>query len=641
MASNLIQNHRSLSILWGIATHRITPDKNALALRTPPGALGPPRFLRRQGMALRVLACGFVLSQVLLVHAGEIFSEPFLGVRHIQRVESSPRPLFINVLELDLESPELSFQVTPGGSHPRPFGTNGLPMETVRQTTRAYSNSVGAQLAVNASFYSTACSGCSNWANNLGLTVSNGDAYSPWEAPFTANFDDALNITQQNQAAIVRMPSSTPTGYETNPNVPLYNAVTGSHRLLSNGVNVAPGPSASDNLTQLHPRTAAGVTAGGKLVLMTVDGRQTGFSEGVTLVELAALLADYGVVNAINLDGGGSTSMVINPYGDVDSYGNALAGRLSNSPSETERAVGSNLAVFAAANPVYTPPRQVPAPPQSTLILDNFETGQGRFGGNLSASPSNYGVASASNSLRVMNESGLGQASQRLVVKSSNPSTPGLELTHLSSGGSPSNNPSLSSTGYLGFYLKVHPTGLETGDLLTSVVVNDGSQLERGVLQTIVADGQWHLYQWDLGNSESWEASIGGNGQIDATQVTLHGLHFSADSNIDFTVFIDMVAHNPLGGLAPSYPLGDFNRDFQVNDIDYQVWKTTFGSAVPHGTGADGNRDGIVNLADYTVWRDQLGQATSAIGATTIPEPSAIAVALICLPMAIASWLRS
>ncbi len=42
-----------------------------------------------------------------------------------------------------------------------------------------------------------------------------------------------------------------------------------------------------------------------------VDGRQPGFSEGVTLVELAELLADYGVVNAINLDGGGSVSMVV------------------------------------------------------------------------------------------------------------------------------------------------------------------------------------------------------------------------------------------------------------------------------------------------------------------------------------------
>lgn len=59
-----------------------------------------------------------------------------------------------------------------------------------------------------------------------------------------------------------------------------------------------------------HPRTAAGVTADGALVLMVVDGRQDA-SRGVDLDELAVLLRDVGAVDALNLDGGGSSTLVV------------------------------------------------------------------------------------------------------------------------------------------------------------------------------------------------------------------------------------------------------------------------------------------------------------------------------------------
>ena len=273
------------------------------------------------------------------VPATEIVDEPFLGVRNIHQTETSPRRLNINVIEIDLTTPGLRFRVTPGGPHPRPNGSNGIPMETVRTTPRQFANDIGAQIAINGSFYSSQSIGGVLWANNLGLTASNGEKYSPWELPSSANFDDALNITRLNEAAIVRMAAAIPTGFETNPPVSVYNAITGSHRIVTNGVNVAPPPG-SDNLTLVHPRTAVGVTADNKLLLMTVDGRQSGFSEGVNLVELANLMLSHGAHNAINLDGGGSTQMVMNYYGD------AAQALLVNSPSEAERLVGASLAVF-------------------------------------------------------------------------------------------------------------------------------------------------------------------------------------------------------------------------------------------------------------------------------------------------------
>ncbi len=278
--------------------------------------------------------------------ATQVITQPFLGVERIYQTETSPRPLKINVAIIDLTAPGISFEMTPrAANYPGPI-INGSPGETVRQTTRQFADAVGAQVAINGSYYASLTQNGVNWANNLGLTASNGDHYSPWENPFsTTDFRDALNISQNNQALIVKMPGSIPTGFETNPPVTLYNTVTGFGRLVQNGVNVA---ASSCSPCGLNPRTAVGVTADNKLVMMVVDGRQTGYSEGLTMIETANFMMNYGAVDAIDLDGGGSSTMVMNFYND------ASASQVLNTPSDgTERAVGDNLAVFALPNGDY------------------------------------------------------------------------------------------------------------------------------------------------------------------------------------------------------------------------------------------------------------------------------------------------
>ncbi len=76
----------------------------------------------------------------------------------------------------------------------------------------------------------------------------------------------------------------------------------------------------------VEPRTAAGVKADGSLILYTVDGRQSGYSEGATMRQVAQRLAELGCVEACLLDGGGSTSLFARHVG-ADSL------RLINSPS--------------------------------------------------------------------------------------------------------------------------------------------------------------------------------------------------------------------------------------------------------------------------------------------------------------------
>jgi exopolysaccharide biosynthesis protein len=63
-------------------------------------------------------------------------------------------------------------------------------------------------------------------------------------------------------------------------------------------------------IPDVHPRTAAGVDAEGRLLLLVVDGRQSA-SRGVSLEELAGLMLEFGAVDALNLDGGGSSTFII------------------------------------------------------------------------------------------------------------------------------------------------------------------------------------------------------------------------------------------------------------------------------------------------------------------------------------------
>jgi Exopolysaccharide biosynthesis protein related to N-acetylglucosamine-1-phosphodiester alpha-N-acetylglucosaminidase len=87
-------------------------------------------------------------------------------------------------------------------------------------------------------------------------------------------------------------------------------------------------------VSDLHPRTAIAKLKSGELLLVTVDGRQTA-SIGMSLTMLADLLIEFGATDAINLDGGGSTTMVIR-------------NRLVNKPSDTtgERPVSDAILIY-------------------------------------------------------------------------------------------------------------------------------------------------------------------------------------------------------------------------------------------------------------------------------------------------------
>ncbi|RLQ96815.1 phosphodiester glycosidase family protein [Falsibacillus albus] len=126
--------------------------------------------------------------------------------------------------------------------------------------------------------------------------------------------------------------------------------------LVQNGkVNMTIDDSSPRNTTR-SPRSAVAVDATGtRVFFVTVDGRQSGFSKGMTLREFANYLASMGAYSALNLDGGGSTAMVARQHGDEYAT-------LVNQPSDgSERRVNATLqAVSTAPNgdPTYVEAKQ-------------------------------------------------------------------------------------------------------------------------------------------------------------------------------------------------------------------------------------------------------------------------------------------
>ena len=124
----------------------------------------------------------------------------------------------------------------------------------------------------------------------------------------------------------------------------LRTVVGGGPRLVRHGRSIADSADAlegvfSKTFAGRNPRTGIGISRDSTLLyLVTVDGRQDA-SAGMSLVEFAYLMIQLGIYEGLNLDGGGSTAMIVN-------------GRLMNSPSDkdksgafVERAVGNALLV--------------------------------------------------------------------------------------------------------------------------------------------------------------------------------------------------------------------------------------------------------------------------------------------------------
>lgn len=225
------------------------------------------------------------------------------GVRHLLFRMTSPRPVRINVLRIDLRTPKLKLVTgsgDPDRGRPMPDYPGGVII-TRRRTTRDFirdvekSHRLRMVAAVNASPWSPWCKPFNHrYAGRLGIMISDGEVISVPERPAPAFVVDRGGrpdiVTVRPGAGLDRYVL----------------ALSGFEIILERGRNIA-SPS-----RRPEPRMVFGLdTRRRYLYLLAADGRQPGCSEGLTTAECAEWLHYCGADDAINMDGGGSTTMLV------------------------------------------------------------------------------------------------------------------------------------------------------------------------------------------------------------------------------------------------------------------------------------------------------------------------------------------
>jgi hypothetical protein len=255
----------------------------------------------------------------------------FRGVEMCVASTRVPRPLQVRAVRVDLRDPTIDFLVTPGlGDGSGAFGG---------RKTSEFLTEFKCQAALNGSVFDVFAKKRGDPMHVEDLSLSRGALY------LSSNKWDALLIDTNHHAWIARAPVDT-TG--------AYNGFSGYYALLINGRN-------NGGKKDRHPRSAVGISRNGRyLILMTIDGRQPGYSEGTSTAETAEWIRKLGAYNALNLDGGGSTALVIERRDGSP----VVLNRPCGPPPGTERRVANHLGVFARK---LTPPL---LPPKRTMGED-------------------------------------------------------------------------------------------------------------------------------------------------------------------------------------------------------------------------------------------------------------------------------
>jgi exopolysaccharide biosynthesis protein len=253
--------------------------------------------------------------------------------RHEQRRDPD---MSLHVLTIDLSDPDVKVRIAPGGADPD--GTSG-EWQTTLMPVRQIAQRERFDVAVNASFFaisrSTTQPGAGYregaWAKSVGWAMTDGKLWS-------SHHRDGWPILWVEGERRVKI------GLSKNVPPDATQIVAGNAYVLRDG---KPAEPFEGMMSVRHPRTVVGVDREGrKLVILTVDGRRPGVSVGMSGAELATEMQRLGCWHAINLDGGGSTTLVMR-----DTSSDEL--KLVNQPSDPrERAVANTLGVtIGRANP--------------------------------------------------------------------------------------------------------------------------------------------------------------------------------------------------------------------------------------------------------------------------------------------------
>jgi hypothetical protein len=232
--------------------------------------------------------------------AQDVWSDPFPGVRRLARRTSNQN---INVLVVDLCAAGVSVQATGAGEKGR--------------VVSSFGEAVGAVAAVNGDFFGSGFS-------TDGLSIHGGAHWSGADHGYVAPLAFGANRVELR-----------PHEDQTGPEAWMQEVVSGHPTILWDG---AQRDNNGDPLcSNRHPRTAVGLSADRRqLIVAVVDGRAS-TRIGMTCDELSALLREFGADDGMNLDGGGSSTMWLAGAGVV------------NVPSDgSQRTVANHLGIHAS-----------------------------------------------------------------------------------------------------------------------------------------------------------------------------------------------------------------------------------------------------------------------------------------------------
>ena len=251
--------------------------------------------------------------------------EIYEGVTYRRIVRYLPHAMIAHVIIIDKRETNPKFFVTPqdeieGGA-------------LAARTTSEFLEDFGVQIAINGDgFFPWWSNGPVDYYPHVGdpvtpsgFAASDGNIYA--DGLQDPRAEPILYVSRRNELSFNSAPNK------------IFHAIAGDRMLILGG-DIA--PDLDDEA--IHPRTAIGVNKNGRYIyLVVVDGRQPFYSTGATFQELAELLKDLGAHYAMALDGGGSSTLVIeNENGEAE---------VLNSPIDQlipgkERAVANHFGVY-------------------------------------------------------------------------------------------------------------------------------------------------------------------------------------------------------------------------------------------------------------------------------------------------------
>jgi len=281
-------------------------------------------FLGGLGLLVATIALGVVVYYWGRPAPVEMREEIYPCVVYYRRVHYVPRTMIAHIVTVNLTCENIDVLVTPPVK-----GDKETPLRA--QTTLQFMKKYGVQVAINGDGFTPWWSKSPlDYYPHVGDPIKpNGFAASQLRGygEYSGTKGPALYFSESNEASFGK------------PIRKIYNAISGFNWLVKNKQVV-------EDLNDVReaPRTAVGLDGPGtRLIMIVVDGRQPFYSEGATIAELADLMLYYGGDNAIMLDGGGSSEMVIDWPGKGP--------RVMNSPIDNyipgrERPIGNHLGIF-------------------------------------------------------------------------------------------------------------------------------------------------------------------------------------------------------------------------------------------------------------------------------------------------------